>query len=102
MTKIQTPNLMSQILYDLFTTIESRKENPPRGSYTAHLFSRGEDEILKKMGEEVIEVIVAAKGQGDERLVSEIADLFYHCLVLLAARNLQLADVEAELTRRMK
>lgn len=93
---------MSQILHDLFTTIESRKQNPPRGSYTSHLFIRGEDEILKKMGEEVIEVIVAAKGQGDERLVSEMADLFYHCLVLLSVRNLQLADIEAELVRRMK
>jgi phosphoribosyl-ATP pyrophosphohydrolase len=93
---------MSQILHDLFTTIENRKQNPPRGSYTSHLFDKGEDEILKKLGEEVIEVIVAAKGQGDERLVSELADLLYHALVLLAVRNLQLADVEAELANRMK
>jgi phosphoribosyl-ATP pyrophosphohydrolase len=93
---------MSQILHDLFTTIESRKQNPPSGSYTGYLFAKGEDEILKKMGEEVIEVIVAAKGQGDERLVSEIADLLYHALVLLADRNLQLADVEAELASRIK
>ena len=93
---------MSQILHDLFATIESRKKNPPCGSYTAHLFVEGEDEILKKLGEEVIEVIVAAKGQGNERLVSEMADLFYHSLVLLAARDLQLADIEAELSRRMK
>jgi phosphoribosyl-ATP pyrophosphohydrolase len=72
----------------------------PPGSYTARLFEAGEDEIVKKVGEEAVEVILAAKGQGDVRLVSELADLYYHTLVLLAYRDLSLADVEAELTRR--
>ena len=72
----------------------------PEGSYTATLFSKGEDEILKKVGEETMEVILAAKGQGDQRLVEEVADLFYHTLVLLAARNLTLRDVEGELEQR--
>ena len=84
----------------LFEIIRSRKDNPPPGSYTARLFTAGEDEIVKKVGEEAMEVILAVKGQGDERVVSEVADLFYHTLVLLAARGLTLAAVEAELERR--
>jgi phosphoribosyl-ATP pyrophosphohydrolase len=84
-------------LYDL---IRDRKEHPRPGSYTARLLAAGEDEIVKKVGEEAVEVVLAVKGQGDERVVAEIADLFYHTLVLLAARGLTLADVEAELGRR--
>ncbi len=84
----------------LFEIIQTRKANPPAGSYTAQLFAAGEDEIVKKVGEEAVEVILAVKGQGDERVISEVADLFYHTLVLLAARGLTLADVEAELERR--
>ena len=93
---------MSQTLEQLYATIQSRKQNPPPGSYTAKLFAAGEDEILKKMGEEVVEVIVAAKGQGDERVIYELADLLYHSLVLLAARNLPWNAVEEELARRVK
>ena len=84
----------------LFEIIQARKANPPAGSYTAQLFAAGEDEIVKKVGEEAVEVILAVKGQGDKRVISEVADLFYHTLVLLAARGLTLADVEAELERR--
>jgi len=87
-------------LPDLFALIQSRRASAPPGSYTARLFAAGEDEIVKKVGEEAIEVVLAVKGQGDERVVSEVADLFYHTLVLLAARGLSLADVEAELGRR--
>ena len=64
------------------------------------MFAAGEDEIVKKIGEEAVEVILAAKGQGDERVISEVADLFYHTLVLLARRGLTLEQVEAELERR--
>jgi len=71
-------------------------------SYTAQLFDAGEDEIVKKIGEEAVEVILAAKGQGDERVISEVADLLYHTLVLLAARSLTLEQVEAELEKRHK
>lgn len=88
------------MLSQLFEIIQDRKTNPPAGSYTARLFAAGEDEIVKKVGEEAVEVILAVKGQGDERVVSEVADLFYHALVLLAARGLTLAQVEAELARR--
>jgi phosphoribosyl-ATP pyrophosphohydrolase len=84
----------------VFAIIEDRRANPKEGSYTNHLFEAGEDEIVKKVGEEAIEVIVAAKGQGDERLISEMADLTYHCLVLLASRNLTPDDISQELERR--
>ncbi len=87
-------------LGELFSLIRSRRENAPPGSYTARLLAAGEDEIVKKVGEEAVEVILAVKGQGNARVVSEVADLFYHSLVLLAARGLSLADVEAELGRR--
>lgn len=88
------------MLHELFAIIQSRKENPPPGSYTARLFAQGEDEILKKVGEEAIEVVLAGKVQSDRRLIEESADLLYHLLVLLAYRGLTLADVEAELRRR--
>lgn len=90
------------ILKTLFATILDRQANPRPGSYTVQLLDAGEDEILKKVGEEAVEVILAAKGQGDERLIAEMADLFYHLLVLLAARGLTLADVEAELAQRRR
>ena len=93
---------MDDFLNTLFATILDRQANPQPGSYTVHLLNAGEDEILKKVGEEAMEVILAAKGQGDERLVAEVADLFYHLLVLLAARGLTPADVEAELVRRRR
>jgi phosphoribosyl-ATP pyrophosphohydrolase len=88
------------MLNKLFDIITDRKANPRPGSYTNRLLEAGEDGILKKVGEEAMEVILAAKGQGDQRLVEEVADLFYHTFVLLASRNLTLADVEAELERR--
>jgi len=91
-----------RVLDRLFAVIESRKENPPPGSYTARLFAAGEDEIVKKVGEEAVEVILAAKGQGDQRLIEELADLVYHSLVLLAARGLTLEELEAELRRRFR
>ncbi len=89
-----------KVIKSLFDTILDRQANPRPGSYTVKLLDAGEDEILKKVGEEAMEVILAAKGQGDERLVSEIVDLFYHLLVLLAARGLTPDDVEVELVRR--
>ncbi len=91
-----------RVLDRLFAVIESRRENPPPGSYTARLFAAGEDEIVKKVGEEAVEVILAAKSQGDRRLIEEMADLVYHSLVLLAARGLTLEDLEAELRRRFR
>lgn len=91
---------MTDTITRVFEVITDRQENPREGSYTNRLLDEGQDEILKKVGEEAIEVILAASAQGDERLVSELADLTYHCLVLLAARGLSPADIAAELDRR--
>ncbi len=91
---------MSDILARVFAVIQDRRANPRPGSYTNQLLAAGEDEIIKKIGEEAVEVLLAAKGQGDERVVSELADLAYHCLVLLAQRGLTPDDVAAELERR--
>ena len=88
------------MLSKLTEVIEDRKHNPQPGSYTSQLFSQGEDAILKKVGEEAMEVILAAKGQGKQRLLEEVADLLYHTLVLLSSQDLSLADVESELSRR--
>ena len=92
----------STVLNGLYRVILDRKQNPRPGSYTAQLFERGMTEIVKKVGEESVEVIVAALGQSDERLVSETADLLYHSLVLMAARGISVAQVEAELEKRRK
>jgi phosphoribosyl-ATP pyrophosphohydrolase len=89
-------------LDELYTIICDRRDNPGPKSYTASLFAKGEDEIIKKVGEEAIEVVLAAKGQGSQRLTEEIADLTYHVLVLLAASGLKPEDIRAELERRHK
>jgi phosphoribosyl-ATP pyrophosphohydrolase/phosphoribosyl-AMP cyclohydrolase len=90
----------SGVLAHLEAVIQDRKANPRPGSYTCQLLDAGLPRILNKVGEEAIEAIVAAQSEGDERLVSELADLTYHALVLLAACDLSWADVEAELARR--
>lgn len=90
------------MIEELFEIIKQRQQSNPEGSYTASLFAKGEDEILKKVGEESVEVILAAKAQGNERLIEEISDLTYHVLVLLASRGLTPADIAAELEKRKK
>lgn len=87
-------------LSELFQIISDRKANPKHGSYTLQLLEAGENKILKKINEEATEVVIAAKVEGNTRLIEEVADLFYHTLVLLASRDLSLTDVEAELQRR--
>lgn len=89
-------------LQDLYLTICERRDHPSPQSYTAQLLAAGEDEIVKKVGEEAVEVILAAKGQGDQRLLEEIADLTYHLLVLLASRRLSPQDVQAVLEQRRR
>jgi phosphoribosyl-ATP pyrophosphohydrolase/phosphoribosyl-AMP cyclohydrolase len=88
------------VLDELFAVILDRKLERPPGSYTTLLFDAGDSEILKKVGEEAVEVVLAGTSEGDVRLISELADLVYHLLVLLASRGLTLADLEAELARR--
>jgi phosphoribosyl-ATP pyrophosphohydrolase len=91
---------MTDTLQSVFATIKERQNNPKPGSYTNSLLDAGIDEITKKVGEEAIEVVIAAQHQGNERLISEMADLVYHSMVLLAHAGVSLEDVASELQRR--
>jgi phosphoribosyl-ATP pyrophosphohydrolase len=89
-----------QILEELWQVIQDRRQNPHQGSYTSRLFALGEDEMVKKLGEEAIEVIVAAKSGQPEAVAREAADLLYHLWVLLAQCGVSPGQVLAELRRR--
>jgi len=91
---------MSNILSDLSKTIEARKTADPDSSWTARLLAKGPDKAAEKFGEEAIEAIIAAVRNDRENLTYEAADVLYHLLVMLAARDVPLDDVLAELTRR--
>lgn len=84
----------------LENTIQNKIENPEEGSYTKYLVNEGLDKILKKNGEEMTEVILAAKNADKEELIAETSDLLYHLLVLLQHQGVTLADVEAKLNDR--
>lgn len=88
------------VLARVAATIERRKSADPRDSYVAALFAKGEDAMLKKIGEEATETVMAAKDGDKIRLTGEVADLWFHCLVLLARHGLGPADVLRELARR--
>jgi len=88
------------MIYRLFEIIEERKKNPRSDSYTRTLLDSGQDRILQKIGEESTEVILAACNQGDNRLIEEMTDLFYHSFVLLAYRDIPLSEIEDEMRRR--
>jgi phosphoribosyl-ATP pyrophosphohydrolase len=87
-------------LMDLYNVVCDRKTHFEEGSYTCYLFSKGEDKICKKCGEECAEMIIAAKNNDPEELKNEVADLLYHIVVLCAEKGLNFADVEAELKNR--
>ena len=84
----------------LFSIVEERKSASPKNSYTAQLISKGEDTILRKISEETTELILAVKGEGNQRVIEESADLYYHLLILLASRSIRIEDIEEELGRR--
>ena len=88
------------VLNDLYEVIADRKANPTEGSYTNYLFEKGLDKILKKVGEETTETIIAAKDNDKTETVYEIADLTYHILVMMAEMDIPLEDVQAELEKR--
>jgi phosphoribosyl-ATP pyrophosphohydrolase len=88
------------ILQRLTETLEARKQASPESSYVAKLFNKGEDAILKKIGEESTELILASKEGDKTHLVYETADLWFHCMVLLAHHGLSTDDVLNELARR--
>jgi phosphoribosyl-ATP pyrophosphohydrolase len=94
------PDSTHDVLARLAAIIESRRGADPGASYVASLFAKGEDAILKKIGEEATETVMAAKDGDKIRLAAEVADLWFHCLVLLAQHGLGPADVLAELARR--
>lgn len=90
------------LLHELYDLIQSRQEQRPEGSYTTYLFDKGLDKILKKVGEESAETIIAAKNDDPKQLIAETADLLYHLLVMLVAKNVNLDDVRDELAQRRK
>jgi phosphoribosyl-ATP pyrophosphohydrolase len=92
------------VLDQLFTLIESRKNELPEGSYTSSLFSheRGENAVLEKIGEEATELILAAKDNNHQEIIHEAADVVYHLLVLLSMKGVHLNDLLLELQSREK
>ena len=93
---------LGPLLDHLYQLIQSRERERPDGSYTTYLFEEGLDKILKKLGEESAETIIAAKNDDDERLTAEVSDLVYHLLVVLVVRGVSLSQVAAELGKRRK
>ena len=96
------PQSLGSLLDQLYALIQSRERERPAGSYTTYLFEEGLDKILKKVGEESAETIIAAKNDDDARLTAESADLLYHLVVLLVARGVSLTDIAQELAQRRK
>jgi phosphoribosyl-ATP pyrophosphohydrolase/phosphoribosyl-AMP cyclohydrolase len=92
----------ASLLYELYDLIADRRANPKEGSYTNYLFEKGIDKILKKIGEEAAEVIIAAKNAGTDELRYEAADLLYHLLVLMNEKGLAPEELFAELASRRK
>lgn len=84
----------------LYELIKGRKTDPQEGSYTTYLFDKGLDKILKKVGEECAEVIIAAKGQNREETIYEISDIAYHLLVLMVEAGIPIGDIVDELAKR--
>ncbi|WP_432403777.1 bifunctional phosphoribosyl-AMP cyclohydrolase/phosphoribosyl-ATP diphosphatase HisIE [Wukongibacter sp. M2B1] len=99
----ETKNIEASKVFDLlYERILNRKEEPIEGSYTKYLFEKGIDKILKKVGEETSEVIIASKNNDKEEIVYEVSDLIYHLLVLLADRNVSIEEIREELYERYK
>jgi phosphoribosyl-ATP pyrophosphohydrolase/phosphoribosyl-AMP cyclohydrolase len=93
---------IGNLLHQLYALIESRQRERPEGSYTTYLFDKGIDKILKKVGEESAETIIAAKNDDTKPLVAEVSDLIYHLLVLLVERGVSVDQVRDELAQRRK
>jgi len=84
----------------LLEIIKDRKLKMPKDSYVASLFKLGDDRIIQKIGEEATEVVIAAKNENKQRIVSEVADLLFHLLILLVSSGITLSDIEKELENR--
>lgn len=95
-------NPAMNIIYELYNVINDRKHDPKEGSYTNYLFEKGQDKILKKVGEEAAETIIGSKNNSKQEVLYEMADLWYHCLVLLAYHNITPTELMDELNSRRK
>lgn len=91
---------LKSIVEQLYEVIEERKNNPIEGSYTSYLFEKGIDKILKKVGEETTEVIIASKNNNKDEEVSEMCDLIYHLMVLMVNQGVAIEDIAQELDKR--
>ena len=89
-----------KVLEEVYGVIEDRKLHPKEGSYTNYLFEKGIDKILKKVGEECTEIVIAAKNPNPEEIKYEIADFLYHCMVLMAEKGVTWEDITEELAHR--
>jgi phosphoribosyl-AMP cyclohydrolase / phosphoribosyl-ATP pyrophosphohydrolase len=98
-TKVAPP---ADTLSDLYHTICDRRDRPRAGSYTQTLFTGGDNKILKKIGEEAAEVVMACKDDDPDQIAGEVADLFYHTLVAIAHHNVDIRDVYRQLQSRRK
>jgi phosphoribosyl-ATP pyrophosphohydrolase/phosphoribosyl-AMP cyclohydrolase len=98
----EVPTDLAEVLNSLYGLVKSRKRERPEGSYTSYLFDQGLDKILKKVGEESAETIIAAKNDDPSALVKESSDLLYHLVVLLVERGVSLGEVRDELVSRGK
>ena len=85
---------------ELYEIIESRRNSDESTSYTRQLFDRGLDRIIQKVGEESVEVVIAAKNDENDEFIGEVADLVYHLLVLLVAKDIKITDIERRLQER--
>jgi len=94
------PVNLAVVLAEVFKVIKQRQKDRPEGSYTSYLFNEGQDKILKKVGEEAAETIIASKNKDQAEVSYEMSDLFYHCLVLLAHHDLTPEDIARELNKR--
>ena len=88
------------VFNDVYNTIVDRKKHPKEGSYTNYLFDKGIDKILKKVGEECTEIVIAAKNPDPEEIKYEISDFLYHCMVLMVERGVTWDDIMKELDNR--
>lgn len=88
------------VLEELYKLIQDRKDNGQEGSYTKYLLDKGTNKILKKIGEECSEVLIAAKDNNKDEIVSEICDLVYHLLVLMVDKEVEIDNVREELIKR--
>ena len=92
----------SSVFRELYATVIGRKNDPSEGSYTNYLFDKGLDKILKKVGEEAAETIIAAKNQDRQELIGETGDLIYHLTVMLAEKGISMDEIEQELKSRFR